>query len=1015
MLAGLGTIAAWADPTITAIGRHRMHVPLGGTESICLDGDWSFQRWDHPTAVPESAIVGPAPTTTVAVPGNWTLQGTVDLPHYTNVVMPFAEVPPHPPAISPTAVYRRRIMVPSDGRVFIRIEGAESVHAVYLDGTFIGYGTDSRLPSEYEITDHVRTGASAGGASEHDLAIVVVRYSAQSYLEDQDQWWMAGLHRSVSLEIRPMVHVHDVVCEVDYEPADGTGRLDVTCEVDPGAAGLGRDWSTRVRLIDPDGAAMAEPTVRTVPHRAHATNRFDGHRTRHSHRIDTAQPWSAETPALYRVEVDLLDAGGTVIDSVQTRCGLRRVEVRDRRLLVNGAPVWIFGVNRHDHHPTRGKAVDLDDMRADLVAMRAHNITAVRTAHYPNHHRFYDLCDELGMYVVDEANAEGHAFNTSICRDDRYRSSFLERAARMVQRDRNHPSVIVWSLGNETGYGPNHDAMAGWIRRVDPSRPLHYEGAIFHGDHHDPDAPLPLDVGRANAEPVFDPADANPNWVDGGRHASDLVCPMYPPIGAIEKYGADGLGDRPLIMCEYSHAMGNSNGSLADYWDVIESTPGLQGGFIWEWKDHALRDPASGRLRHGGDFGTEPNDGNFVADGLVSADVEPHPGLTEVAWVYRPVVTEIIAGPTGPTGPTDYRARVTNRRSFRGVEDLTAHLDVLVDGVVVAAAALEVPDVPPHGQVEVALPEPVAEAVRSALDERDDISVIVTATWAQRTETWFAPVGHPVAWDQTVLSARSSAFPAPVGAGAHPPVLETPVEPTVFRAPVDNDGFKLMPDSWESIGVGGRALWRWLDAGLDHRPACESVECHAEVTEVDGGELHRYRIVVPDDLDDVARVGVRLGIARRFEQLSWFGRGPGENYPDRQRGSMIGLWHGGVDPMPYLIPQEYGLRTDTAWMACGDPATGETIWIRAIEPVMLHLSVVDHCAEELFAAPNAADLVPGPHRWVHVDIAHRGLGTASCGPDVAPRYRITPGVYEFAFWIGQTPDPTTAPDTRVKP
>jgi len=1006
VLAGIGAIAPWADPTITSIGRHRMHVPLGGTDSISLDGDWSFQRWDHPTAVPESAIVGPAPAATVVVPGNWTLQGTVDLPHYTNVVMPFAEVPPYLPAVSATGVYRRSISLPAgDDRVFVRIEGAESVHAVYLDGAFVGYGTDSRLPSEYEITDHARTGASGDGPSEHELAIVVVRYSAQSYLEDQDQWWMAGLHRSVSLEIRPRTHVHDVVCEVDYEPADGSGRLDVICEVQPDTGGLAPGWTTRVRVLGPDGVAIAEPTLRPVPHRAHATNRFDGHRTRHRHRIEAAHAWSAETPDLYRVEVDLIDADGEVADSVHTRSGLRRVEIRDRQLLVNGAPVWIFGVNRHDHHPERGKAVDVADMRADLIAMRAHNITAVRTAHYPNDHRFYDLCDELGMYVIDEANLEGHAFNTSICHDERYRSSFVERGARMVQRDRNHPCVIIWSLGNETGYGTNHDAMAGWIRRVDPSRPLHYEGAVFHGDHHDPDTKLPLDVGRANAAPIFDPADANPNWVSGGRHASDLVCPMYPPIEAIEKYGADGLGDRPLVMCEYSHAMGNSNGSLAKYWDVITSTPGLQGGFIWEWKDHALRDRETGRLRHGGDFGNEPNDGNFVADGLVSADLAPHPGLNEVAWVYRPVVTEIIAGPTG------HLVRVSNRRSFQGLDDLRPRVNVLIDGAAVVSAELEIPTARPHEQFETPLPDTVADAVRSALAGGDDTSVIVTVTWELRDATWFGPADHLVAWDQTVLSTRSSAFPAPVGEAAYPPELETPVEPTIFRAPVDNDGFKLMPDSWESIGVGGRALWRWLEAGLDHRPACESVGCHAEITEVDGGELHRYRIVVPDELADLPRVGVRFAIERRFEQLAWFGRGPGENYPDRRRGSMIGVWHGAVDQMPYLIPQEYGLRTDTAWMACGDPVSGETIWIRAIDPVTLHMSVVDHRAEELFAAPNAADLEPGPWRWVHVDIAHRGLGTASCGPDVAPAHRIEPGVYEFAFWIGQTDragDPTGA-------
>ena len=1012
MLPVIGAIRPWAEATVTAINRHRMHVPLARDTAIVVDGEWSFERWDHPELIPETAISGPAPERTVTVPGNWTLQGTVDRPHYTNVQMPFADTPPTVPEMCPTAVYRRRVEFPgpwSGQRIFVRVEGAESVHAVYLDGHFVGYGTDSRLPSEYELTDHLRDRHDGG----HDLAIVVARYSAQSYLEDQDQWWMAGLHRSVVIEARPTVHLHDVVCQADVDPAADHGDLEIATEVDiaPGST-LGQGWSTRVTLFDPDGHPHAEPTVSAVPHRAHATNRFDGHRARHHCRVDGVRRWSAETPALYRVEVELLDPTGRVVDRVGTRCGFRRVEVRDRQLLVNGAPVWIFGVNRHEHHPDRGKAIDEADMRADLETMRAHNIVAVRTAHYPNHHRFYELCDELGMYVVDEANLEGHAFNTSICADERYRSSFVERGARMVQRDRNHPCVIVWSLGNETGYGPNHDALAGWIRRVDPGRPLHYEGAIFHGDHHDPTGALPLDVGDANRGAAFDPADANPNWVAGGRHASDLVCPMYPPIAAIEKYGADGLGDRPLIMCEYSHAMGNSNGSLAHYWDVITSTAGLQGGFIWEWKDHALRSPdGSGRLLHGGDIGTEPNDGNFVADGLVGADGDPHPGLHEVAWVYRPVTLEVLTGVAGSCGPNTIR--ISNRRSFTGLEDLEAHWELLIDGDRAADGFLEVPAVDPHSTTEIPLPDAAANALAAAADGHgaDGVEAIFSVRWQHRTATWFAPAGHRTAWDQTTLSTRHGPPASPLTRIADPEALSealvVPPAPTIWRAPVDNDGFKLMPELWKSIGVGGRALGRWIAAGVDRIPATELIEHSASISVIDGGELHSHRIVIPDQLADPGRVGVRFAIQRRFDHLRWYGRGPGENYPDRNRGSMIGVWNSGVDALPYLIPQEHGLRTDTRWMACSDPAGGQTLWVRAIDPAALHLSVVEHSAEELFAAANAADLGPSDSLWVHIDIAHRGLGTASCGPGVEPHHRIGPGVYEFAFWIGVTSEDTS--------
>ncbi|MFM8779211.1 MAG: glycoside hydrolase family 2 TIM barrel-domain containing protein, partial [Acidimicrobiaceae bacterium] len=327
-------------------------------------------------------------------------------------------------------------------------------------------------------------------------------------------------------------------------------------------------FTVRASLFSPNGKAIGKTNLETVPHIAEQPYFFIGHKTRFKWTVNKCAAWSAVTPNLYQIETQLVAPSGEVIETIRQRVGFRRVEVKNRQLLVNDQPIWIFGVNRHDHDPNKGSTVSIDDIRRDLEVMRRHNITAIRGAHYPNDAAFYDLCDELGMYVVDEANIEGHAFNTSICDDNRYLSAFVERGARMVQRDRNHPSIILWSLGNETGYGANHDALAGWIRRTDSTRPLHYEGAIFHGDRNR--------ISKSN-------------WVDGGLHASDIVCPMYVPIDAIKKYGDDGLGTRPLIMCEYSHAMGNSNGSLADYWQVISSTPGLQGGFIGEFIDHGLR------------------------------------------------------------------------------------------------------------------------------------------------------------------------------------------------------------------------------------------------------------------------------------------------------------------------------------------------------------------------------------------------------------------------------------------
>jgi beta-galactosidase len=985
MLRALGTIRPWTDPTVTAIGRLPIGVPLARATRISLDGQWSFARYAHPDAVPDKAITGPEPAKQVQVPGNWTLQDAVDLPHYTNVQMPFAGPPPHLPDVLATAVYRRTFTVPAKWakqQLVVHIGGAESVHALYINGEFVGYGTDSRLPSEYDISNVAHAGTN-------DIAIVVIRYSAHSYVEDQDQWWMAGLHRSVWLDVRPLVHVFDVRSRSDFDAATATGALAITTDVGFAVA-LEAGWTLRTTLFSPKGRAVGRTHVGAVPHLFAQPYVFQGHTVTASWTVPNALAWSAETPHRYLVTVELVSPAGKVIDSVSQHIGLRRVEINrtTRQLLVNGQPIWIFGVNRHDHHPERGKALTAADIRQDLITMRAHNITAVRTSHYPNDDVFYDLCDELGMYVIDEANIESHAYNTSICDDPRFRSAFVERGARMVARDGNHPSIIAWSLGNESGYGVNHDALASWIRHRDPTRPLHYEGAVFHGNHASmsdsiqPDVSLP----NRNADPV--PTTFNPHWVAGGLNATDIVCPMYPSIDAIATYGSSGQGTRPLIMCEYSHAMGNSNGSLADYWAVISSTPGLQGGFIWEWKDHGLRrtmPDGSLRLAYGGDFGETPHDGNFVADGLVSADVEPHPAMREVAWVYRPVTVALVGS------ARSRRLAISNRQSFVGLQGLRCRWSLLVAGEVVKEGRLRSGAVAPHSTVTVELPC----AVPGGSDE-----VHLSLRWETNHDQWFAPAGHVVAWDQVELRAARQPRAAEVVGNTQPSALDdvlvAPVELALWRAPTDNDGYKLMPELSQRLKIGGRALSHWHEAGLDRRSADELVD-HTMIRRADAMSVtYHHRVAVPDALADLARVGVRFALPGRFSQLRWFGRGPHENYPDRQSSAMSGIWEGGCDQPPYLVPQEFGLRTDTRWLECIDPA-GHRVRIDVLVPQRLHVSATHFTAEDLCTAANVADLVARDELIVHLDVAHRGLGTASCGPDVLPQYRLAAGEYTFAY------------------
>ena len=493
---------------------------------VSLDGSWDFKLADRPAAA-AAALRGARGWDTVDVPGLWTMQG-YDRPQYTNVQMPFAEPPPHVPEANPTGIYRRRFTVPRGWRrrrIVLGFGGVEGVLYLLVNGEPVGISKDSRTPAEFDLTDLVRHG------SENELVAVVVRWSDASFVEDQDQWWHAGISREVYLRSS---RIEDVFANASLDDDYRHGLLTVT-----GVA----DGPLEARLLDQRGrTVLASP----VPVAAE---------------VRAPRQWSAEDPALYTLVVSLEDG-----ESVACRVGFRRVEIRDRRLLINGKAVLISGVNRHEHDDVTGRVISKESMETDIRLMKQSNINAVRTSHYPDDPYWLDLCDRHGLYVVDEANVESHAYYDEVCRDPRYTGAFVERVKNMVERDKNHPSVILWSLGNESGYGENHDAAAGWIRGRDPSRPLHYEGAIRR------------------------------DWL-GGHRATDVVCPMYPEVDKIEAFAKRDDDPRPLILCEYSHAMGNSNGGLADYFAAFERHGALQGGFVWEWVDHGIRQTDSARPR----------------------------------------------------------------------------------------------------------------------------------------------------------------------------------------------------------------------------------------------------------------------------------------------------------------------------------------------------------------------------------------------------------------------------------
>jgi beta-galactosidase len=727
--------------------------------------------------------------------------------------------------------------------------------------------------------------------------------------------------------------------------------------------------------------------------------------------LNYPKKWTHENPTLYTLIVRLCDPTGQPIQYSSHRIGFRSIQIQNRQLLINGRPVYIRGVNRHEHDALRGKAVTEETMLADVRLMKQHNINAVRTSHYPNDERWYDLCDEHGLYVLDEANIETHSVYNRLCHAPEWRTAFLERGARMVERDKNHACVVVWSLGNESGYGPNHDLLAGWIRGVDPSRPIHYEGAIA------------------------------PDW-NKGTLASDLVCPMYPSIDRIIDFAIHSSDPRPLIMCEYAHAMGNSVGNLKEYWQAIEKHPGLQGGFIWDWVDQGLQKTASNGIpywAYGGDFGDTINDMNFCINGLVFPDRTLHPAMAEVRKLFQPVRVRAVDLMSG-------WIEISNWHDFTTLGYLQGTWELTVDGEVVESGRLPVLDTPPGQSEEVHLPYALPHL-------RNPGECWLTLRFYLARDTAWAQAGHLVAWEQLQLPVLVQLCePAPIANLPDLAVISPSnsiwVEGTEFcvefdrntgsllrydwdgssflktsptlntwRAPTDNDGFK-----WDAADPG-KLLYQWLSAGLNrlhHRLDNLSVT-HSEAgiaqirtrltSQAEGVPAGFKQEIIYTifgnsklaidlsvscfgNLPPLPRLGLTMGLQPEFLNFAWLGRGPEESYSDRKAGVPVGQYHSTVADqyVPYIMPQEHGNKTDVRWIALSN-AQGKGLLISS-KPLM-EASVSHYRTEDIYQALHTHELIERDEVIVNLDLAHSGLGGASCGPGTLEKYLVQPGEFHL--------------------
>ena len=994
---------------------------------LSLDGDWKFRLAATPDAPETETFMRPTARTAswddIAVPGNWTVLGH-DKPWYTNLVMPFTNYPPTVPHDdNPTGLYRKAFTLPPEWRqpgrrTIIHFGGAESVLFVYLNGQFVGMSKDSRTPAEFDLTPFLQDG-------ENLLAAKVVRWSDASFLEDQDHWWMAGLHRSVLLYSVPTVHIQDVFATATPDESLQNATLKLETRVLFADANPVPGWKVAARLLDPDGNHVAEADIDAdVPASRGVGGGNRGNRVEKTVAVTAPRLWSDETPTLYTLTVTLTDPDGHLADATAVRIGFRRIDIRDRQLLLNGQPVLIRGVNRHDFHEVHGKFVPRETMELDIHLLKQHNFNAVRTSHYPNDPYWYDLCDRYGILLIDEANIEAHHYYGNLCDDPRWTNAFLFRGKNMVLRDKNHPSIIFWSLGNETGYGANHDALAGWIRGYDPSRPLHYEGVLTQF------------------------AQGYQGWPDRvGIRATDVISPMYPALDKLRHWSETTHDHRPLICCEYSHAMGNSNGNLKEYFDAFENLPGLQGGFIWDWVDQGLLAlDANGRpyWAYGGDYGETPNDKNFCINGLVWPDRTPHPAMQEFKKLAQPLAVEAISLNRGAF-------RLRNKRWFTTLDDLNAAWTLTTGQRTLQEGTVQLPSIPPRQTADFDLPDLQMPELLPGEE------LFLNFSFTTREATDCIPAGHELAWEQFAMpfSAPPDRPSAPFGKvrlkrskataeitgkqfrltvdtaegkiaslswNDKALILDGP-QLSVWRAPTDNDGVK----SWS--GQDWKPLGRWTKAGLNalhnHTVACDidTIDGGATVIDItnvwtganpDAPITHQHRyLLLPDgqllvenlvtvdkSLPDLPRLGVTLTLDPSLENLSWFGRGPHESYCDRKAGARVGVWQSTVSDqyVPYVLPQAHGNLTDVRWCALTAGPSDTGLLFQA-ENRLLECSASHYADEDLTAAFHINELDPHGEVFLHLDYGQRGLGGASCGPDTLPQYRLEPGAYSFSYRI----------------
>lgn len=930
------SVPDWESPEMTSLNTAKPHVsyvpfdteakaitnkPEESSAYKLLNGKWKFKLSDNYTLVPAGFFqsgFNASAWALIDVPSTWEIQG-YSYPIYTNIPYEFYSNNPLPPHVpydyNPVGTYLTEIIVPeafTGKNVFIHFGAVKSFFYIWLNGKYIGFSKDSKTPAEFDLTPYLTD-------KKNTLALQVFRWSDGSYLECQDMWRMSGINRDVFIYARPQTYVRDFFAKGNLKENYTKGNLEIDILFNKLSADDLKGNKLQINLYEKNN------TVKPVSTETVSLDRVAGKDSLHYEKsIQNVKKWTAETPDLYILTLTLLDHNGKCIESLSNRIGFRTSEIKNGLLLINGVTVKLKGVNRHEFDPIKGHTIPKEMMLLDVQLMKQNNINAVRTCHYPNDPYWYELCDEYGLYVIDEANIESHGMgydpDRTLGNNPIWKNAHIDRTRRMLERDKNHPSVIIWSLGNEAGNGCNFQATYNWIKTRDLSRPVQYE--------------------RAGLE-----------W------NTDIYCPMYAKVQEILDY-ASKKQDRPLIECEYAHAMGNSTGNLIDYWDAIDNNEQLQGGFIWDWVDQGLQKfDSTGRKywAFGGDFGPKdvPSDGNFCTNGLVFPDRAPHPALSEVKKVYQYVKFKAV-------DLKKLSFRMTNKYAFIDLKNTVLRWEITENGIIAAKGILSTDNIAASASRDysVTWKTPVSKPNRfyylNVYLVTTDDKPLLGKNFVLASEQFELPYSSQPA------ELKASAFPSLFSSETSGNItvngktfaiqfdkstgsissftfdnlqlIEQGPLPNFRRAPLDNDvGSKMFIkckpwfDASENRIVKSVVLDKTNDKAIKVTVQFSLPDANSEFissyTITGKGDILVENILkAGKDLPWIPRLGVNMRLKGSLNQVDWFGRGPFENYTDRRTAAFVGKYHSTTSEMytPYVRPQENGYRTDVKWLSIND-------------------------------------------------------------------------------------------------